>query len=50
VVRFGAEESDVSVRRVTPSELVWANAGKLNIRAINRNLPQKGALFLRSEI
>jgi len=50
VVRFGPEESDVAGRRVTASAVVWAEAGELSIRAINKKLPQKGGLFLRSRI
>ena len=50
VVRVGPEESDVAVLRVTASELVRAEAGKLNIRAINRKTPRKGGLFIESEI
>lgn len=50
VVRFGPEESDVAGRRVTASELVWAEVKELKIRAINRNAPQKGRLFLKGEI
>ena len=50
VVRAGPEESDVAVRRVTASELVWAEEGELSIRAINKKLPQKGRLFLKSRI
>jgi hypothetical protein len=46
VVRFGPEESDVAVRRVTFSELVWAETGKLNISVINKKHPEKGRLFL----
>ena len=50
VVRVGPEESDVAVLRVTVSELVRAEAGKLNIRAINRKTPRKRGLFIESEI
>jgi hypothetical protein len=50
VVRVGPEESDVAVLRVTASELVRAEAGKLNIRAINRKTPRKWGLFIESEI
>jgi len=50
VVRVGPEESDVGVRRVTFSELVWAEAVQLNISATNKKPPQKGRLFMRSEI
>jgi hypothetical protein len=50
VVRVGPEESDVAVLRVTASELVWAEAGKLNIRAINKKPPQWGRLFIKNEI
>lgn len=46
VVRVGPEESDVAVRRVTASELVWAEAMQLNISAINIKRPQKGRLFI----
>jgi len=49
-VRVGPEESDVGVRRVTFSELVWAEAVQLNISATNKKPPQKGRLFMRSEI
>ena len=43
VVRAGPEESDVALRRVTASELVWAKAGELNIKAINKKPPKKGS-------
>jgi hypothetical protein len=46
VVRVGPAESEVAVGRVTASELVWAEAEKLNTREINKNVPQKGRLFL----
>jgi hypothetical protein len=46
VVRVSPEESDLAVRRVTPSELVWAETGKLNISVINKKHPEKGRLFL----
>lgn len=46
VVRFGPEESDVAVRRVSASGLVWPEAGSLNKRAINKKDPQKGKLLL----
>jgi hypothetical protein len=46
VVRVGPEELDVAVRRVTASELVWAETGKLNISVINKKHPEKGRLFL----
>ena len=46
LVSVGPEVLDGVVRRVTDSELVWAEAEKLNIRVINRKLPQKGMLFL----
>ena len=46
----GPEESDVAIRRLTASELVCAEAEELNIRAINKKAPQKGGLFLSSEI
>jgi len=36
------EESDVGVRRVTASELVWAEEEKLSISVINKKPPQKG--------
>jgi hypothetical protein len=42
VVRFGPEESDAAVRGVTASELVWAEAEKLNIRVINEIPHQRG--------
>jgi hypothetical protein len=42
VVRVGPEESDGSARRVTASELVWAEAEKLNTREINKIPLQKG--------
>jgi hypothetical protein len=42
VVRFGPEESDVAVRRLTASELVSAEAAQLNIRVISKKLPQEG--------
>jgi hypothetical protein len=50
VVRVGPEESDVAVLRVTASELVWAEAGKLNIIAINKKPPQWGRHFIKNEI
>jgi hypothetical protein len=50
VVRVGPEESDVGFRRVTASELVWAEAVELNIRAINKKTPQKGRSILNSRI
>jgi len=43
VVRACPAESDVAVRRVTASELVWAKAGELNIKAINKKPPEKGS-------
>ena len=43
LVRAGPEESDLAVRRVTASVLVWAKAGELNIRAINKKPPEKGS-------
>ena len=46
VVRFGPEESDVAVRRVRDSGLVWAEAVQLNISVINKKYPEKGRLFL----
>jgi hypothetical protein len=36
VVRVGPDESDVGFRRVTVSEFVWAEAGKLKISAIRK--------------
>jgi hypothetical protein len=50
VVRAGPEESDLAVPRVAASAVVWAEAGELIIKAINKKPPQKGRLFLRSEI
>ena len=47
VVRVGPEESDVAVRRVTVSWLVWAEAGLLNKRVINKKPPQKEGLFMK---
>ena len=44
--RVSTEESGVAVRRVTFSELVWAETGKLNISVINKKHPEKGRLFL----
>ena len=46
VVRLDPEESDVAVRRVTASELVWAEAVQLDISVINKKAPQKGRLFI----
>ena len=46
VVRVSPEESEGSARRVTASELVWAEAEKLNAREINKKVPQMGRLFL----
>ena len=46
VVRAGPEESDVALRRVTASELVWAEAVQLDISVINKKAPQKGRLFI----
>ena len=48
--RVSAEESGVALRRVTAPKLVWAETGKVNISVINKKAPQKGGLFLRSEI
>ena len=45
-LRVGPEESDGSARRVTASELVWAEAVQLKISVINKKLPHKGRLFL----
>jgi hypothetical protein len=45
-LRVGPEESEGSARRVTASELVWAEAEKLNAREINKKVPQMGKLFL----
>ena len=42
VVRFGPEESDVAVRGITASELVWAEAVQMDISVINKKAPQKG--------
>jgi hypothetical protein len=42
----GPEESDAAVRRLTASELVWAEAEELNIRAINKKPPQMEGLFI----
>ena len=50
VVRFGPEESDVAVRRVTDSELVWAEAGKLSISVINKKPPQREGLFIKRRV
>jgi hypothetical protein len=50
VVRLGPEESDVVVRRVTASELVSAETVWLDISVMNKKAPQKGRLFLNSEI
>jgi len=49
-VRVGPEESDVGVRRVTFSELVWAEAVQLNISATNKKPPQKGRSIWNSRI
>ena len=49
-MRVGPEESDVAVRRVTASAVVWAEAGELSIRAINKKLPQKGRSIWNSLI
>ena len=46
VVRAGPAESDVALRRVTASKLVWAEQGELNIRAANKKAPQKGGHIL----
>ena len=48
--RVSTEESGVAVRGGTFSELVWAETGKLNISVINKKHPEKGRLFMRSEI
>ena len=48
--RLGPEESVVGVRRVTFSELVWAEAVQLNISATNKKPPQRGELFLKRGI
>ena len=50
VARAGPEVSDVVVPRVAASAVVWAEARELIIKAINKKPPQKGRLFLRSEI
>jgi len=50
VVSVGPEESDRAGRSVTASELVWAEAGKLNTRVINRRAPQKGNLFCGTKL
>jgi hypothetical protein len=50
VARAGPEVSDVVVPRVADSAVVWAEARELIIKAINKKPPQKGRLFLRSEI
>jgi hypothetical protein len=50
VARAGPEVSDVVVPRVAGSAVVWAEARELIIKAINKKPPQKGRLFLRSEI
>ena len=47
VVRVGPEESDVAVRGVTATELVWAEAVQLKISVINKKPPQKGKLLLQ---
>ena len=44
--RVSTKESGVAVRRVTFSDLVWAEMGKLNISVINKKHPEKGRLFL----
>jgi len=45
VVRVGPEESEVAVRGVTATELVWAEAVQLKISVINKKPPQKGKLL-----
>jgi len=50
VVRVGPEESDVVVRGVTASELVWAEAVQVKISAINKKTPQKGRSIWNSRI
>jgi hypothetical protein len=46
VVGVSPEESDVAVRELTFTELVWAGTGKLNIIVNNKKPTQKGRLFL----
>jgi hypothetical protein len=50
VVRVSPEESDLAVRRVTPSELVWAETGKLNTSVINKPALQTGRLFVERRV
>ena len=50
VVRVGPEESDVGVRRVTASELVWAEEEKLSISVINKKPLQRGRSKWNSRI
>jgi hypothetical protein len=46
VVRLGPEESDVAVRRVTASWLVWAEAVQLNVSVINKKPLHEGRHFM----
>ena len=46
VVRVSPEESDLAVRKVTVSELVWAETGAPSIRVINKKPTQKRRAFL----
>ena len=50
VVRVGPEESDVAVRRVKVSWLVWAEAVQVKISVLNKKPPQKGRWIWNSRI
>ena len=50
VARAGTGLSDVVVPGVAASAVVWAEAGKLSIRAINKKLPQRGRSKWNSRI
>jgi len=50
VVRFGLEESDVVVRGLAATGLVWAEAGKLNNSVMTNEHPQRGRWIWNSRI